>query len=188
MELARVLLRTERLTLIPFTRDLIQMTMRSKVELGRTLGAEVPADWPGPDLEEILPFLDDAQSARPERGHWITILMHTADRVLIGSAGFKDVPDEFGAVEIGYGLIAAYRGQGYATEAARALIDWAFARPAVRRATAECLRDNTPSIRVLERIGMRRVGRDGDLLQWELLNDGSGAGCAITPADVEGDR
>jgi ribosomal-protein-alanine N-acetyltransferase len=169
-----VALHTERLTLIPFSRELIQMTMRDKAEIGRALDAHVPEEWPGPDLEEILPFLDDALDEQAERGHWITIILHTADRTLIGSAGFKDLPDEFGTVELGYGLVPAYRGRGYATEAARALIDWAFAHPAVRRATAECLRDNDASIRVLERLGMRRVGRDGDLLQWELLQDGKG--------------
>jgi RimJ/RimL family protein N-acetyltransferase len=179
---------TERLTLIPFTRDLIQLAMRSTRALGRALDARVPAAWPGPDLEEILPFLDDAQAALPARGPWITVIMHTDTRVLIGSAGFKDLPDEFGAVEIGYGLIPAYRGQGYATEAARALIAWAATQPRVRRVTAECLRDNEPSIRVLERLGMRRVGRDGDLLQWELLPDAAHGIPAVEPHEAKGDR
>ncbi|HWE61498.1 MAG TPA: GNAT family N-acetyltransferase [Chloroflexota bacterium] len=166
---------TERLTLIPFSRDLVQLAMTDKAALGHLLDARVPADWPGPDLEEILPFIDDAQAAKPERAQWIMIILHTTDRTLIGSAGFKDLPDELGTVELGYGLITAYRGQGYATEAGRALSAWASSQPHVRRVTAECLHDNLPSIRVLERLGMRRTGRDGDLLQWELLPEEKGA-------------
>jgi ribosomal-protein-alanine N-acetyltransferase len=168
-------LRTARLTLLSFDRELIRLTMTDRAGLARLLDARVPPDWPGPDLEEILPLIDDAQAEKPARAEWITVLMHTADRVLIGSAGFKDLPDEFGVVEIGYGLIQSYRGQGYATEAARSLIAWACAHPEVQRVTAECLRDNLPSIHVLERLGMRRLGRDGDVLQWELLKDAKGA-------------
>ena len=70
-------------------------------------------------------------------------------------------------VEIGYGITPSYRRQGYASEAARAMIAWAFSCPDVKRVTAECLEDNTGSIRVLENAGMQRTGQEGDMLRWE---------------------
>ena len=71
-------------------------------------------------------------------------------------------------MEIGYNIIPAYEGQGYATEMARRVIDWAFQTPGIQAVTAECLDDNIGSIRVLEKIGMRRLAAEGNKLKWEL--------------------
>ena len=158
---------TSRLLLLPFTRDLVVLALRNRSTLARVLELAVPAEWPGPDLEEILPFLDGAMAAQPERAHWMRLIVHRADRVLIGSAGFIDVPDDEQRLEMGYHLVPAYRGQGYATEAARGLLDLAFAQ-GVRLVQAECDRENAASIRVLQRLGMLCTGRDGSVLRWTL--------------------
>ena len=47
--------------------------------------------------------------------------------------------------------------QGYASEAVRALIHWALAQPGVSRIVAACSADNAPSVRILEKLGMRRL-------------------------------
>lgn len=158
---------TSRLVLIPFTRDLVLLALRNRSTLARVLDLAVPAAWPGPDLEEILPFLDGAMAAQPERACWMRLIVHRADRTLIGSAGFIDVPDDEQRLELGYHLVPAYRGQGYATEAARGLLGLAFAH-GVRLVQAECDRENAASIRVLQRLGMSCTGRDGAVLRWTL--------------------
>jgi RimJ/RimL family protein N-acetyltransferase len=58
--------------------------------------------------------------------------------------------------EIGWTLAAEYRGQGYATEAARALIDYGFHSLGLHRVHADTNGDNRASRRVMERLGMRR--------------------------------
>ncbi|MEV4801167.1 GNAT family N-acetyltransferase [Nonomuraea sp. NPDC049421] len=58
--------------------------------------------------------------------------------------------------ELGWTLDPAYGGQGYATEAVRALIDISFKRLGLRRLHADCFYDNEPSWRLMERVGMRR--------------------------------
>jgi RimJ/RimL family protein N-acetyltransferase len=58
--------------------------------------------------------------------------------------------------DLGYTLDPAYAGHGYATEAARAVVDMAFDELGVRRVTAGAFVDNTASVRVLEKLGMRR--------------------------------
>ena len=65
-------------------------------------------------------------------------------------------------------MLPPRRGQGYAGEAARALTEWALGQPGVRRVTAECLEDNLASIRVLEKIGMRPIGRTDEGLLWAI--------------------
>lgn len=58
--------------------------------------------------------------------------------------------------EIGWGLGVEYRGQGYATEAARALMDYGFHSLGLYRIHADTNSDNLASWRIMERIGMRR--------------------------------
>jgi len=58
--------------------------------------------------------------------------------------------------DVGYLLDPAYAGQGYGTEIARALLHLAFDVVGVHRATAGCYADNLASVRILEKVGMRR--------------------------------
>ena len=60
--------------------------------------------------------------------------------------------------EIGYTLARDQQGQGYATEAIRAVLAYAFETLALHRVTATADCRNTPSYRLLERLGMRREG------------------------------
>jgi RimJ/RimL family protein N-acetyltransferase len=60
--------------------------------------------------------------------------------------------------EIGYTFARAYQHTGLAAEAARAVLDFAFDALALNRviATTDCR--NTPSVALMERLGMRREG------------------------------
>ena len=60
--------------------------------------------------------------------------------------------------ELGYVFNAVFLGQGYATEAARAMIDYAFEEKDARRIVALCNPLNERSWKLLERVGMRREG------------------------------
>ncbi len=84
---------------------------------------------------------------------------------------FKSLPDASGAVELGYGVNPSYRGRGYATEMARAMVSWVLKQPKVKRVNAECLEANLASIRVLKKIGFKQVGgkidEEGPLAVWE---------------------
>ena len=63
-------------------------------------------------------------------------------------------------VEIGWRLARAYWGQGYATEAARAVLDYAWGTLALDQLVALTIPANRPSRAVMERIGMTRDPRD----------------------------
>jgi RimJ/RimL family protein N-acetyltransferase len=66
------------------------------------------------------------------------------------------------AVEFGYQVFAAHRRRGYATEATRALMDWAQAEFGVRRFVVSISPGNTPSLRLAARLGFVRVGEEMD--------------------------
>ncbi|MCO5993484.1 GNAT family N-acetyltransferase [Actinoallomurus rhizosphaericola] len=72
---------------------------------------------------------------------------------VIGECGLKHAPDADGVVEIGYGLGAPWRSQGYGTEAIRGLLSRLEESPAYRGVTAEVHEGNLPSRRLLERLG-----------------------------------
>jgi ribosomal-protein-alanine N-acetyltransferase len=60
--------------------------------------------------------------------------------------------------EIGWMFHPAHQGTGYATEAARAVLDHAFRDLGAHRAIATCQPENVASCRVAEKLGMRREG------------------------------
>ena len=86
-------------------------------------------------------------------------------RELVGVAGFKGRLAD-GSCEIGYSLLPSFHGSGYATEASRELIRWAFSHRDVERATGETLtarsdRLNTRDGEVRNAVHWRREPRRG---------------------------
>lgn len=79
----------------------------------------------------------------------------------IGSAGFKGAQTN-GAVELGYGINSGFEGKGYATESAKALIDWALSQEDVFFVEAKTAPDNAASMRVLEKLKFRSDGEGAE--------------------------
>lgn len=164
------MLETRRLTLIPFSLQLKQAAVKERGRLPEMLGVAVPDAWPGPDMAQALPFFIEIMQREPAGEVWDGIIIHKADQVAIGCMGFHGKPNKAGMVEIGYNVIPAYQGEGYATEMAQQIIAWAFQTPGINTITAQCLKDNAGSIRVLEKVGMHRLASKGPMLRWELSN------------------
>lgn len=117
------------------------------------------------ELEQMILPMEDGElrkaysemleGCRKEPQNWLWYTpwrIALKDGTAIGDAGFKGNAVK-GAVEIGYGLKQAYEGKGYMTEAARALMEWAFAQEGVYAVEAETEADNRASQRVLEKLG-----------------------------------
>lgn len=90
----------------------------------------------------------------------------------VGSCGFKGPPDSVGAVELAYGIEEEFRGRGFATEAARALTNFALAQPGVHIVRAHTRPTNDASATVLTKCGFRNLGEvtdpeDGLVWRWE---------------------
>lgn len=84
-------------------------------------------------------------------------LIRKADGALVGRAGFGlHGPDA--EPELGFAIYPREQGKGYASEAATGLVDWLFAETDAPLCHGFAHRDNAPSIAVLRRVGMRKVG------------------------------
>ena len=79
---------------------------------------------------------------------------------LIGSCGFVSQAPERKAAEIGYWIGKPYWGQGYAVEAARALIRFGFEQMGLERIEAKCFLANRAGQRVIERLAMKFEATD----------------------------
>ncbi|MFF4711223.1 GNAT family N-acetyltransferase [Streptomyces eurythermus] len=126
------------------------------------LGGDGGFDWLGGEpytgTRQAAGFLVKAYQAgvhRPEFG--VFALVRNEDGRALGGIGFHSAPDEEGRVEIGYDLVEEARGQGYATEALRALTEWALAREDVDLVLLTIEHDNTASQRVAARAGFVRA-------------------------------
>ena len=98
----------------------------------------------------------------PEQWEWYAIwLIELKDGTHIGELCFKGL-DSNGVAEIGYGIQKEYQGQGYATEAVKAISDWAFQQSHVTALEAETEDENIASKRVLEKCGFVPNGELGE--------------------------
>jgi [ribosomal protein S5]-alanine N-acetyltransferase len=83
-----------------------------------------------------------------------------------------DPPDKAGCVEIANAVLPAYQGQGFATEAAAALVTYVLSSGQVRKVRAHTLPEANASTRVLTKSGFVQVGEvddpeDGPVWRWE---------------------
>lgn len=94
-------------------------------------------------------------------------------RAVIGNGGFTGRPDAEGSVELGYSILEEHQGKGYATEAAEALVAWAFRHGEVRRVIAHTFPELIASVRLLEKCGFRGTGPGSEegSLRFELTRD-----------------
>lgn len=154
--------------------DLVLMTPRFMTAIheadwmaaGRLLGAELPSEWRagseswrqwlGTRAAEaeadaaFIPWLPRVQLLRPEESR--------TKPAVVGEVGFHGPPDESGRVEIGYGVVSAYRRRGFAEEAVRALTASAAREHGVTRFEAGIAPDNTPSLNLIRKLGFTQVG------------------------------
>jgi RimJ/RimL family protein N-acetyltransferase len=99
-------------------------------------------------------------------------VVHREAGAAIGTAGFKGPPDPAGTVEIAYGIAPSFAGRGYATEAAAALVAFAFEGPLVELVRAHTLPVANASTHVLTKCGFSHLGTvvdpdDGPVWRWE---------------------
>lgn len=110
-------------------------------------------------LDEVRGFVDWYQMCyeknTPEKIiKWTMAVCLKETGEVIGWAGVGPFDIDERYTEIFYGLSAEYWGQGYATEAAQAVLDYAFDVIGLKELVGVANPDNIASVRILEKIGM----------------------------------
>jgi RimJ/RimL family protein N-acetyltransferase len=165
----------------PQDADRIRSIVRSKVPF-------LPPGAPG-HVSGVKQWLAHGVHGLRRSGQGVHLAMHDNDDRIVGAISLFKTSWGAGTTEVGYGVHPLYRGRGFATEAVRALTDWAFATTELRRIDLTANLDNLASIRVAHKAGFTWEGvlraavleDDGphDLVVFGLLRDDD-----RTPADT----
>jgi RimJ/RimL family protein N-acetyltransferase len=154
----------------------LELALLSPEELDAVAGGEVSGLARALDAAVSSEWLDEVRSLagmrarqvreRPGDAPWLLRAIVCAEagrpREAIGHLNFHAGPNEAGQVEIGYTLLPAARGQGYAIEAVRAMFDWARRAHGVRRFRASVAPDNERSLNLIGKLGFVRTGEQWD--------------------------
>lgn len=146
---------TERLRLRPFAAsdadDLFALQSDARV-------LEFWDSPPWTDRAMIERFLGGCQAMADEGTGGRVAVERTEDRAFIGWCTFNSFNPDFRSGSLGYCFTAESWGHGYATEAAGAVLSWAFGAFDLNRVQAEADTRNAASARVLEKLGFQREG------------------------------
>lgn len=114
-------------------------------------------EWTSRSAEEVRQFiqmfLDHQKQVSRIKFQFAVTLKSTGQ--LIGNCGVRRDSPEAGEGDMGYELDPQHWGNGYATEAARAVLGFGFSHMNLQRISAWCVADNIGSARVLEKLGMQ---------------------------------
>ncbi len=142
---------TERLVIRPYIEDDLDglYALQSDPEVVRWL-----YEGPRTRAETREKLEQKMKSGLEKEDDWLSAAV-TLDGTYVGDVAFHWVSEEHKTGEVGYMIDPRYQGRGFATEAVRPLIDWAFAQ-GFHRIIGRLEARNIASGRVLERLGMRK--------------------------------
>ena len=145
------MLSTERLIVRPFLEDDYK-DLYEYLSLKETFQYE-------PGVPISLAEAREIASERARGTDFWAVTLKDDSKKLIGHVSFIQIePSFFLTWEIGYIFNPSFQNKGYAIEASRALIDYAFTTLGAHRIVGHCTPENIPSWRVLEKCGLKREG------------------------------
>lgn len=166
-----MILETDRLEIIPLNGHQLKLITEDIIQFEK----EVNCQYCGEEMEGIILQIFKGQievvQRNSENYFWYTfwLLKLKNEGKFIGSACFKNAPDNNRQVEIGYGINKNFKNSGYTTEAVNAMCKWALKQPSVTKIVAETEKDNIPSQRVLKKCNMKMFMETEKCFWWELF-------------------
>ena len=142
--------------LLAATEPMLHALNDSRTRFGELIGSSVPDGWP--EFPEAIGFtLERLRTSSDADRPWsMQFFVDEATGRLLGSGGFVAPPTDR-TVEIGYEIAPEFRGQGFGSAAARALVDRAAASGEVDHVLAHTLPGPHPSTGVLESLGFEHT-------------------------------
>jgi RimJ/RimL family protein N-acetyltransferase len=179
-------IRSDRLDLVSLSPAVIEAVFDGRPEEAeRQLGFRVPGGFPDDDLEGLLRLRLGQMQSAPHSQQWLVrALVLREEGTMVGHAGFHGQPGttglDPGKAEIGYTVFKPFRGRGYATEAAVALMDWAE-EEGIHQFVFSIGPWNAPSLAIARKLGFTQTGEqwdeeDGLELVFELDRGATSAG------------
>jgi ribosomal-protein-alanine N-acetyltransferase len=130
--------------------------------------------WGPNTLEDTKKYIAEmvAQALDPQRFQFELAVCLKEKDFLIGGCGIRREGEFSRVANLGWAINPEFQGRGYATEAAKALIEFGFEKLNLKVIFATCDSRNAASYRVMEKLGMQRVGFiKGDKMQKGHMRD-----------------
>lgn len=165
-----LLIDTERLNILPLDKSHLELCISDFNEMERVLGLAITDRKLGDREKNVYKIRLKGVENNPIKYMWYTvwIIALKDENRFVGSIMIKNYPNENGEVIIGYSIERDYRRNGFMTEALKSLTQWMFSNPEVKFILADTLKNNIPSHRVLQRIGMVKYMEDDECYWWRL--------------------
>lgn len=156
---------TPRLQLITISASFIEALLGGRPFIAEGLGGfSIPRGWPDDHDRRFLELRLKQMHDHPEEEQWLVraiVLRRDPLKPMIGHIGFHGPPrDE--VLELGYTVFEPHRRQGYATEAIRGLMGWAWKEHGIRRFVASISPSKLPSLALAEKLGFHQVSQQID--------------------------
>ena len=111
--------------------------------------------WSPASIKEAEEFI--SKYDKFVQGSWLQLaIIKKEDNKLIGDCGIHFVGKNFSEIEIGFSLDPKFQGKGFASESITGLLDYIFKNLKTHRVFGSCDPANGASIKLMERIGMRK--------------------------------
>ncbi len=165
---------TPRLLLVPAQVVHLQAALVGREELERYIGFAVHPEWTEFGSEPLAFALERLQANEQDAGWWTWFPVLKSEERIIGSCGYKGLPNEASQVEIGYEIAPPYRGQGLATECALGLVNRVRQMDVISGVLAHTLGEENASVAILRKVGFMHTGElndPDDGLIWSWLMD-----------------
>lgn len=157
---------TNRLKVITFEVEMIKALLEEPEQLAEMIPYGVPAEYPMDVYKQFFPYKIERFTEQPEENVWEGLIINKESQMVIGDIGYKGSPNEKGEINLGYSVLPRFQGQGFATEAAAAMVEWGLEQPGVQKVTATCSLENIASIRVLQKAGLKQLREDEKKIYW----------------------
>ena len=135
-------------------------------------GYRIPSEFPNGAALKLIRYRRDQIANDPSWAPWsLRAIVLRDSGMMVGYVNFHGPPGVNDtatpkAVELGWTVFAHQRKKGYATETARALMNWAATEHRISRFISSTTPNNAPSLRVHDKLGFVRTGQivDGEII------------------------
>lgn len=160
-------IQTQRMILREFTRDDAEPLYTLNTSDAHQIYESDPIESLD-DFRKVVDWIIEQRTVEPRKFHYVVACLQDAEHTVIGSIHVTVHSYRHRQAEIGYTFSEAIWGQGYATEAARAMLEFAFIDLDMWRVYAgDIVHDNIASVRVAEKLGMRQEAHMRDAMYFK---------------------
>lgn len=165
-----MILETDRLQIIPLNGPQLKLITEDIIQFENELNCQYCGEEMDGEILQIFKGQIEVIENDSKNYIWHTFWLFKLknEEKFIGSACFKNAPDDKGQVEIGYGINKRYENLGYTTEAVNSMCEWALKQPSVTKIIAETEKENIASQKILKKCNMKMFKETEDYYWWEL--------------------